>query len=273
MSIQTGTSLNTDIPALRRLWKQAFGDEDACIDAFFNTAYTPERVLVLREDGQVRAMACWLPMTVCQASRGWPAGYLYAVSTEASARGRGFCRQLLAFAEEFLAARGIKVLLLVPGGPSLRQFYRRCGYADFTTVDMEELRVTAAQGQAEPIAAPEYLELREQLLSDRPYVSCPVPVLEFQDALARLYGGGLVRLSGSGTEGCACVARDAGGRAVVYELLWPGDRAEGASLAAGLVGAERALVRAPGSTTPFAMANWLIKQPECRPPYLGLALD
>ena len=67
---------------------------------------------------------------------------------------------------------------------------------------MEELRVTAAQGQAEPIAAPEYLELREQLLSDRPYVSCPVPVLEFQDALARLYGGGLVRLSGSGAVVC-----------------------------------------------------------------------
>lgn len=268
-----GVSRPADIPALKRLWKQAFGDDDACIDAFFRTLYRPEQVLTVRADRQLLAMAAWLPETVCHARRGWPAAYLYAVATDAAVRGRGHCGRLLAYAEGFLAARGVRALLLVPGAPSLRQFYRRHGYRDYTTVDTAVLDAVPAAGQAEPISAPAYLELREQLLSQQSYVSCPVPVLTFQEALARQYGGGLFRLTQGETEGCACAARDAAGDAVVYELLWPGDRAEGASLAAAAVGAARCRVRAPGDGAPFAMARWLGPAPDCPPPYLGIALD
>ena len=55
-----GFSRPEDVPQLKALWKQAFGDDDALIDAFFRRLYTPEQVLVCREEGQVAAMACWL---------------------------------------------------------------------------------------------------------------------------------------------------------------------------------------------------------------------
>ena len=273
MNLSMGTSLRGDIPALKALWKQAFGDEDAAIDAFFTTAYTPEGVFVLREDGQVRAMACWLPATICWDRRGWRAAYLYAVATDREARGRGYCGKLLAFAAGFLEPRGVKALLLVPGEPSLRQFYRKHGYEDFSTVDLAELNAIPAAGEAEWIEAPGYLELREQFLASRAYVSSPVPVLEFQNALARVYGGGLLHLTQGDREGCACVAKDGQGRAILYELLWPGDQLEGASLAAAAVGARDMLVRTPGEGTPFAMAKWLTEKPKLPAPYLGLALD
>lgn len=273
MSIQVGPSQPEDIPALKALWQQAFGDDDACIDAFFRSLYRPDQVLTVHEDGRLVSMACWLQETVCQGGRGWPAAYLYAVATDRAARGRGYCGRLLAFAEEFLAPYGIRALLLVPGEPSLRRFYGRLGYRDFSRVAQLELDAAPAGGTAARVAAPVYLELREGLLSDRAYVSCPVPVLAFQEAVARLYGGGLFRLEADGMEGCACAALDGAGRAVVYELLWPGDPAQGASLAAAAVGAQRTLVRTPGGETPFAMAKWLTPPPALSPVYLGIALD
>ena len=271
--VQVGTSLKTDIPALKALWKQAFGDSDACISAFFESVYTPESVFVLREDGAVKAMASWLPETVCWSRKGWNAAYLYAVATDKSARGQGYCARLLAYAEAFLAPRGVKVLLLVPGEPSLRQFYRRHGYQDFTAVELREAEAVMADGTAEAVEPPAYLELREDFLASRAYVSCPVPVLAFQERLARLSGGSLIRIAQGEREGCACVAKDEAGRAVLYELLWPGNLLEGASLAASFVGADRMLIRAPGEGTPFAMAKWLSGKPKLPAPYFGIALD
>ena len=53
------TSVPEDIPAQRQLWKLAFGDEDAYIDNFYHTDYEPELVLVLEEEGSIRAMTAW----------------------------------------------------------------------------------------------------------------------------------------------------------------------------------------------------------------------
>lgn len=268
-----GPSRPADIPALKALWKQAFGDDDACIDAYFDTLYTPEGILVARERERPVAMACWMQETICWTRKGWPAAYLYAVATEKAARGRGFCGSLLAYAGGYLAPRGIRALLLVPGSPSLRGFYARHGYQDFSTLHTESLACVPADGSAEAVTAPEYLELREQFLGGRAYVSCPVPVLEYQGKLARMYGGGLLRLRQDGLEGCACAGLDEAGRAVLYELLWPGDRLQGASLAAAAVGAREMTVRTPGGTEPFAMVRWLGEKPKLPETYLGIALD
>ena len=98
-----GFSRPEDVPALKALWKQAFGDEDALIDGFFRRLYGPEQVLVSRENGRVAAMACWMRETICCGGRGWPAAYLYAVATDRAFRGRGHCGRLLAWAAGSLA--------------------------------------------------------------------------------------------------------------------------------------------------------------------------
>lgn len=268
-----GLSRPEDVPVLRKLWTQAFGDGDELLNPFFSMLYRPEDAFVIREGGQVKSMAFQLPMTICADGRGWRAAYLYAVATGETARGKGFCAELLAYAGEVLAERGCRALLLVPGEPGLRAFYRAKGYVDFSTVDRFETEAAPWPGGAEEIEPPEYLELREGLLAERAYVSCPVPILAFQKRMARLQGGGLFRLYDGRTEGCACAALDGGDRAIVYELLWPGEREQGAALAARAVGAARAAARIPGGETPFAMVRWLAEAPALSNPYLGIALD
>lgn len=268
-----GLSRPGDVPELRRLWSQAFGDGNELLDPFFSQLYRPEDAFVIRENTQVRAMAFQLPMTICEGEKGWRASYLYAVATSKAARGKGLCTKLLAYAEGVLAGRGCKALLLVPGDEGLREFYRARGYEDFSTIDEFEADPAPVTGTAERLDPPEYLELRERLLADRAYVSCPVPVLTFQKWIAESCGGGLYRLSSGGIEGCACAALDRAERAVVYELIWPGKQELGAALAAGAVGAARAVVRGPGTKKPFAMVRWLTDAPTLSPAYFGIALD
>ena len=55
-------SVQADVPALKQLWKLAFGDEDGYIEHFFTAYYTPERMLVLEEEGVVCAMTAWFDM-------------------------------------------------------------------------------------------------------------------------------------------------------------------------------------------------------------------
>ena len=62
-------SVPEDIPAQRELWQLAFGDSDAYLDNFYRTYYRPERVVVLEEDGAVRAMRPGLiPALWCRAA-------------------------------------------------------------------------------------------------------------------------------------------------------------------------------------------------------------
>ena len=51
---------STQIPQLWDLWREAFGDSGEFLDAFFETAFSPERCLCATGNGQVIAAVYWL---------------------------------------------------------------------------------------------------------------------------------------------------------------------------------------------------------------------
>lgn len=59
-----------DLPALRELWKEAFGDGDSFLDQFFSVAFAPERSRVAVVDGAVGAALYWFPLPA--GSSAWP---------------------------------------------------------------------------------------------------------------------------------------------------------------------------------------------------------
>ena len=79
------------IPELRSLWKTAFGDEDAFLDAFFSTAYSPDRCRCIIEDDGIQAALYWFDASCA----GHKFAYLYAVATDPAHRGKGLCRKLM----------------------------------------------------------------------------------------------------------------------------------------------------------------------------------
>ena len=84
-----------DIPALKALWKQAFGDTDAEIDSFFKTVYPEATGFCAEEDGAVIAMLFALPLTLAHGEETQKAAYLYAVATDEAFRGRGVSTDII----------------------------------------------------------------------------------------------------------------------------------------------------------------------------------
>lgn len=127
-----------DIPALRSLWKEAFGDTDAFLDTFARTAYSPARCRCVTVDGDVAAALYWFDCT--HADR--RIAYLYAVATARAHRGQGLCRALMEDTHRHLTEQGYAGAMLVPGSASLFDFYARMGYRTCTAV--REITCTAS---------------------------------------------------------------------------------------------------------------------------------
>ncbi len=151
-----------DIIRLRRLWSEAFGDGDEFLDAFFDTAFAPERALAVYDDGDIIAALYWFD---CEC-RGKPVAYIYAVATAKASRGKGVCHALMAEAHRRLSDRGYCGAVLVPGEKSLFDFYATMGYKQCTNVSVYECMAFDAGISIHKINKAEYEHLRRKYLPD-----------------------------------------------------------------------------------------------------------
>ena len=116
-----------DLPALRKIWKQAFGDGDEFLDAFFETGFSYNRCrCVFLENEPVAA----LYLFPCQ-WQGNSVAYLYALAVEVNHQKQGFSRLLLADTHAWLQQNGYAGAIMEPASESLRTYYERLGYRSF----------------------------------------------------------------------------------------------------------------------------------------------
>jgi len=269
-----------DMPRLKELWKLAFGDEDDYINHFFDRYYTPERMLVLDEQGIVQAMTAWFDMPVVSAQgEVFPSAYLYAVATHPACRGRGLAGQLLDFADRWLKEQAFVCVTTVPARPDLHRFFGQNGFMEQLVLTREEYlpRTVEKNAPVKRVDAREYAALRENALAGMPHVAYATAALDYQAGVCALSGGGLYRV---GEQGCACV-EPAGDEVFVKELLVDvGEREAVLAAIAQAHPAQRYQIRSPyegrGEKWNFAMIKWLIPEPEWGGrdnAYLGLAFD
>ena len=247
----------SDRAALRALWHQAFGDDEAAMDAFFDTLFPRCDAFAAREAGDVCAMLFCLPQTLVRAGREEKAAYIYAVATDERYRLRGACRGLLQYAEKKLKSRGVVLLMLAALTPELGAMYEKLGFTGASTTFSPQ-KLPAPQGRAEVVRAADYAGLRETLLGDTPHIRYDRPTLEYAGQDDTFY-----LLDAPGTLGCAAVRKLPDGRLRADELL-PDARALPA-LAAALDKPEILLPEAG------FYSRWLDGTPEAV--YAAFALD
>lgn len=217
------------VPALRQLWKEAFGDTDSFLDKFYGIAFDPRRCLCATVDGEVAAMAYWFD---CENYAD-----IYAVATAEKHRGKGISHALMARIHEILMERGYDGCILVPGEESLRKFYAGMGYENCGGVR----EFDAEAGQPIPLRKldiPEYAALRRNYLPEGGVVQEGVN-LDFLASWASFYEGDRVLAAAVWEEG----------KLLVLDLLGDLSKAPGVTAA---LGAKSGWFRAPGNT-PFAM--------------------
>ena len=243
-----------DIPALRQLWQEAFGDDDAFLDKFFSTGYHKDRCRVVMHDGQAAATLYWFD---CQ-WEGKKLAYLYAVATAKAFQGQGLCRFLMEDTHQHLTKQGYFGAVLVPGSDSLFQMYAKMDYRVMSSI--------------------------QEISCDAREESLPLTLLsptEYACHRAKLLPPGGIRQEGASLDFLAtyCAFYESAGSLLCV-------RKEGEALFAPEVlgntehfgnilhtlGCRAGVFRTPGDGKPFAMFRSFTEDP-AMPTYLGHAFD
>ena len=159
-----------DIPVLKALWKEAFGDEQQDIDLFFETVYPNAAGFCAEDGGALVSMLFALPQTMVREEKQRRCAYLYAVATKKDRQGEGLCSALLSYAEKELRKRYFEALLLSPASEDLADFYAERGFVRQTGAKKVILDCAQPTGQATEIGVQDYAGLRETALWDIPHV-------------------------------------------------------------------------------------------------------
>ena len=254
MIINSPTRL--DIPALRAIWREAFGDGDAFLDGFFTTAYAPDRARVARLDGDIAGALYWFD---CECDNKKIA-YLYAVATAKSQRGKGVCTALMSDTHAHLKSLGYVGAILVPGETSLFDFYKRLNYEIFSGVNEIATTASAHPCRLVKINASRYGQLRRKYLPHGAVIQEGAS-LDFLATLADFFEG----------EDFILAARKEGDTLVGLELLGNASP-ENATAITRALGADKGRFRTPGTKRPFAMCLPL-SESFTLPTHFGLAFD
>jgi len=252
--------MNADYPRthqismLRRLWKEAFGDSDVFLDAFFAWGFSPRRCRCITDNGEVLSALYWFEVTYRQQRF----AYLYAVATAAAQRGKGLFSTLLADTKKVLTAEGFDGILLVPETERLGRMYERFGFSACTAVDRHSVAAGEAAAAVREIGADEYSKLRRGMIPAGGVLQ-EGALLDFLASQCHFWTG----------EGWLAAGQVYDGKLVCQEFL--GDKKAMAGLVRALDVAEGSF-RTPGKAQPFA---WILPLRTCieRPDYFALALD
>lgn len=243
-----------DIPGLRVLWKEAFGDEDAFLDTFFAEAFSEERSLCIHVDDVVAAALYWFD---CHLD-GRKLAYLYAVATGNAFRGQGLCSRLITQTHALLSRQGYAGVVLVPGSEDLFRMYEKMGYRVCSGIGEVFCLPGETPAEIRKISPREYAALRRRLLPPGGVLQ-EGENLRFLQTQRTLYAGPDFLLAATMDRGKVDGAEylgDPDGLAGIVKAL----------------GADCGSFRLPGNLRDFAMFRPLTQNPPI-PGYFGLAFD
>lgn len=278
------TPQTNDLPALKLLWQEAFGDTLDFINTFFKTAFDCKRCFCATAAGQIVAALYWFDCTY----HGKPVAYLYAIATAGAYRGHGICHELMEYTHKHLLKQGYAGAVLVPGSAALFDFYASMHYQ--TCCYMQELhypsqadeKTTTFQAPSlvtpthteptlhpmplelptfslRPVSKAEYATLRKQLLPKDGIIQENI-CLDFLETQVQLFAG---------TNSILAVHIE-NDRLFAPELL--GDSSVAEQIVPAL-NCKEGILRIPGKQKPFAMYLPLADNTLPLPGYLGLAFD
>lgn len=241
------------IPHLRKLWSEAFGDTEAFLDTFFSTAFSPERCRCISQENTVSAALYWFD---CVFS-GRKIAYIYAVATAKERQGQGLCRWLMTDTHAHLKNQGCAGAILVPGSRELFRLYEKLGYTTCGYVREISCSAGSSPVSLRRIDRNTFARLRRQMLPAGSVVQ-EGENLNFLETQAHFYAG----------DGFLLTAQKQGSSLTGLELL--GDPAAAPGILRAL-DCEKGIFRAPGGEIPFAMYHPLAHSE--MPRYFGFAFD
>lgn len=243
----------SQIPDLRSLWAEAFGDSEDFLDRFFSVAFAPERCRILIDNNKLASALYWFD---CELD-GRKIAYLYAIATAKSAQGKGYCSALMSDTHSHLIQCGYSAAMLCPASGTLFEFYRRLGYQNATNISEFTYTSSNETLQMIQISISEYLLLRREYLPSGGVIQ-EKECAEFLQTFSKFYKA----------DDFIICAREENGSFFATEIL--GNTKNAPKILATL-GYKQGVFRGVGNQKPFSMINNFSEMPSVS--YLGIALD
>ncbi len=226
--------------ALLSLWHSVFGDPEELIWDFLRLLPDMGFGLAAFQGEKLAGVAYMVEGMHFVGEEELPCAFLYAVAVSPAFRRQGIGAALSRGCVELARKRGAQLVLTEPVETSLFSWYDQC-IGTRGRLCRKRTAIPAHAGPSpEVLSAEEYGAERERLLGGKPHMRPSPPVLQFEKALCRAYGGDLYRLGGS----IAAAYREKGS-CIVRELLGGEQQEEKAAALAAFLEEKQALLFAP----------------------------
>ncbi len=215
-------STTHDIPTLTELWYQAFQDQGAYVQHFFQK-YRPEQMFLAQREGEILAMTYYFPSTFHHKGKSYATAYLYAVATHPKAEKQGIASALLDHIAQTLPQEDYQALSTVPATPSLHNFFGRNGFSDYFYYDTAPSTASVSQDHTTtattnlPLSCGDYIQKREAILQGQtlPYITLTQEGFAYQEGVSALGEGGFFQQG----EDIFCIEQATDSAVLVKEAL------------------------------------------------------
>ncbi|MBQ7116638.1 MAG: GNAT family N-acetyltransferase [Clostridia bacterium] len=122
------TDVNRYKSSLKKLWADTFGDNEEYISLLFDCGYTPSECFAEIIDDEAVSALYLLTGKIKTGGKELEGRYLYAAATAESHRRKGLMEKLIKEAQEYVRAKGIAFISLVPANEELYRYYSKFGF-------------------------------------------------------------------------------------------------------------------------------------------------
>ncbi|MDD6189654.1 MAG: GNAT family N-acetyltransferase [Clostridiales bacterium] len=218
-----------DIPELKKIWTDIFGDDGLILSAFFSELYSYATIFVAEDDKQLIGSAYVLDICTLKIPNTAPVScpYIYAVGVIPGHRHNGVGKQLTLACRDFCREK-FGISCLVPAENSLFDYYEQnADYAfAFSLSEFSFEAEGAVSAEVSAIDSEKYGELREKLLDSLPHLEFNAAALRFFETLCKEGYGGLYLIKSADAYAIAA-CEDIDGELIIKELLCSDSNARG----------------------------------------------
>lgn len=163
-----------DTNILKKLFKEAFNDEDNYIDMFFNNVYDIGDIYISLINGEVTSMMTLIDVSFTKNNITYNGAYIYAVATFKKYRKKSHMAKLMGYVESVYKNLKYDFLTLVPQTELLFSLYEKVGFKNFTYLKHMEVEVVndfLNNSDFKEISINTYFEERENFLNNSDVIS------------------------------------------------------------------------------------------------------